>query len=231
MGKLKIYDHKGELQDFDPIDAAGSIPFTADQAMGSHKLTELGAPATAGDALRYNELGLANGIATLDASVLVPEAQIPHTLANALILNGGATLGADLDMNDFGLDNLHNINVKAGVNFLFFMGDDGHYISMSSGDGLFAGGNIALYGKTCAPVGAVRIRTPNAAWNAAIARLEMGGGADVVDAVWTAAEHTGFVYKPVAAPGAPREGEVYYDSGANKLKVWTGAAWEEITSA
>jgi hypothetical protein len=24
---------------------------------------------------------------------------------------------------------------------------------------------------------------------------------------------------------------VYYDSGANKLKVYTGAAWETITSA
>ena len=51
MGKLKVYDNKGELQDFDPIDAAGSIPFTGDQAMGGHKLTGVGAPTVDGDAI------------------------------------------------------------------------------------------------------------------------------------------------------------------------------------
>ena len=38
-------------------------------------------------------------------------------------------------------------------------------------------------------------------------------------------------YVPSAEPSAPVEGMVYYDSTADKLKVYTGAAWEAITSA
>lgn len=39
------------------------------------------------------------------------------------------------------------------------------------------------------------------------------------------------VYRPASAPATPEEGMVYYDSAAKKLKVYTGAAWETITSA
>lgn len=39
-----------------------------------------------------------------------------------------------------------------------------------------------------------------------------------------------FGFIPGSAPAAPLEGMVYYDSTANKLKVYTGAAWETITS-
>ncbi|MCK4302823.1 MAG: hypothetical protein KAY24_01140 [Candidatus Eisenbacteria sp.] len=41
----------------------------------------------------------------------------------------------------------------------------------------------------------------------------------------------GAVFTPKAASGAPVEGEQYYDSAANKMKFWNGAAWETITSA
>ena len=40
----------------------------------------------------------------------------------------------------------------------------------------------------------------------------------------------GPVFVPRSAPSSPAEGEVYYDSVANKLKVYTGAAWETMTS-
>jgi hypothetical protein len=36
---------------------------------------------------------------------------------------------------------------------------------------------------------------------------------------------------PRAEPSSPEEGMVYYDSTANKLKVYTGSAWETITSS
>ena len=36
---------------------------------------------------------------------------------------------------------------------------------------------------------------------------------------------------PTSAPADPAEGMIYYDSTANKLKVYTGAAWETITSS
>lgn len=36
---------------------------------------------------------------------------------------------------------------------------------------------------------------------------------------------------PGTAPSSPTRGTVYYDSTANKLKVYTGSAWETITSA
>jgi hypothetical protein len=38
--------------------------------------------------------------------------------------------------------------------------------------------------------------------------------------------------KPTASlPAAPKLGSVFYDTTTNKLKVWTGAAYEEVTSA
>ena len=41
----------------------------------------------------------------------------------------------------------------------------------------------------------------------------------------------GPVLVPRAEPATPAEGMLYYDATANKLKVYTGAAWETITSA
>lgn len=38
-------------------------------------------------------------------------------------------------------------------------------------------------------------------------------------------------YYPGSAPGSPVEGWVYYDSTAKKLKVYTGTAWETISSS
>ncbi len=39
------------------------------------------------------------------------------------------------------------------------------------------------------------------------------------------------VLTPGSAPGTPVEGMLYYDSTANKLKVYTGSAWETVTSS
>lgn len=54
----------------------GSVTFTDNQSMGGFKLTNLGQPTSNGDALRFNELGIANGIATLDSSGKVPASQM-----------------------------------------------------------------------------------------------------------------------------------------------------------
>lgn len=49
-------------------------------AMGGNKVTGLGAPSANGDALRYDQLGAANGIATLDGSGKVPVSQLPNAI-------------------------------------------------------------------------------------------------------------------------------------------------------
>ncbi len=41
----------------------------------------------------------------------------------------------------------------------------------------------------------------------------------------------GTVLGPMAQPGTPVEGMLIYNSATNKLNVYTGAAWEEVTSA
>ena len=57
MGKLRIYDSDGKLQEFEPVDTAvvikkdGSVAFTGNQPMGSHKLTGLFAGTQSGDSL------------------------------------------------------------------------------------------------------------------------------------------------------------------------------------
>jgi len=38
-------------------------------------------------------------------------------------------------------------------------------------------------------------------------------------------------FTPIAAPGSPGEGYLYYDSTAHKLKVYTGGGWETVSSA
>ena len=49
-------------------------------AMGGNKVTGLGAPTTNGDALRYDQLGAVNGIATLDGSGKIPLSQLPASV-------------------------------------------------------------------------------------------------------------------------------------------------------
>ena len=36
---------------------------------------------------------------------------------------------------------------------------------------------------------------------------------------------------PRTAPESPEEGDLYYDSAANKLKLYNGASWETVTSS
>jgi hypothetical protein len=53
---------------------------TGNLAMGGNKVTGLGAPSANGDALRYDQLGANNGIATLDGSGKVPVSQLPSAI-------------------------------------------------------------------------------------------------------------------------------------------------------
>jgi hypothetical protein len=39
------------------------------------------------------------------------------------------------------------------------------------------------------------------------------------------------VLTPSAQDATPKEGQLIYNSATNKLNVWTGAAWEVVTSA
>ena len=58
----------------------GSVAYTGNQSMGGNKLTNLAAPTTNGDALRYDQLGANNGIATLDGGGKVPVSQLPSAI-------------------------------------------------------------------------------------------------------------------------------------------------------
>lgn len=89
MGKLKVYDNKGELQDFDPIDAAGSIAFTGDQDMGDNKITNIKEPAAAGDAMRVPDSIAAGDIFYWNGTTLVRLAK--GTQGQVLKMNTGAT--------------------------------------------------------------------------------------------------------------------------------------------
>lgn len=62
---------------------AGST-MSGNLAMGSNKVTGLAAPTANGDALRYDQLGAASGIATLDGGGKVPASQLPSTLMDYL---------------------------------------------------------------------------------------------------------------------------------------------------
>ena len=41
----------------------------------------------------------------------------------------------------------------------------------------------------------------------------------------------GIIYNPTSAPSSPVKGQVYFDSTANKLKVYNGSAWETVSSS
>ena len=49
-------------------------------AMGGNKVTGLGSPTANGEALRYDQLGVASGIATLDGGGKVPASQLPSAV-------------------------------------------------------------------------------------------------------------------------------------------------------
>jgi hypothetical protein len=66
--------------DADVIKKDGSVAFTDDQSMGGNKLTGLAAPTSNGDALRFDQLGANNGIATLDGGGKVPVSQLPSAV-------------------------------------------------------------------------------------------------------------------------------------------------------
>ena len=95
MGKLKIFGTDGTLQEFDPVDIAavikkdGSVAYTGDQAMGTHKITGLKDPAAVGDALRVPASIAAGDIFYWNGTTLV---RLPKgTASQTLKMNAGAT--------------------------------------------------------------------------------------------------------------------------------------------
>ena len=92
---IKIYDTKGELQDFDPVDDAdvlkkdGSVALTGDQDCGDNKLTNIKEPAAAGDAMRVPDSIAAGDIFYWNGTTLVRLAK--GTASQTLKMNAGAT--------------------------------------------------------------------------------------------------------------------------------------------
>ncbi len=86
---IKYYDAQGVLQDFTPIEADGSVPFTGDQDMGDNKLQNIKEPAAAGDAMRVPDSIAAGDIFYWNGTTLVRLAK--GTASQTLKMNAGAT--------------------------------------------------------------------------------------------------------------------------------------------
>lgn len=172
----------------DPV--LNEVALLADLPAGGNKITNLAAGALAGDSLRFDELGVANGIAQLDASALVPEAQVPHTLANLLTLNGGAQLGADLDANGKDITNFHYITaITTGTSRIECSFDQVMWIQGASTVRLEIRG-----GGATAPAGSFTFYTPNLG-GTKTERFAIKGNTDVVDVVWSAVLQSGLKLK------------------------------------
>jgi len=92
---IKFYDAQGVLQDYTPADDSevikkdGSVAFTGDQDMGDKKITNVKAPAAAGDAMRIPDSVAAGDIFYWNGTTLVRLAK--GTASQTLKMNAGAT--------------------------------------------------------------------------------------------------------------------------------------------
>ena len=152
----------------DPV--LNEVALLADLPAGGNKITGLAAGALAGESLRFDELGVLNGIAQLDASVLVPETQIPHTFANLVTFDAGVALK----------DLTAPIRLTVEDSWLAIWGG-----LTDHGGGLLLGGPSALMNP-----GALTLQTPDVG-GAAVGRLLLAGMAASVDATWGFCVHKG----------------------------------------
>jgi len=98
---------------------------------------------------------------------------------------------------------------------------------------LAIGGNLTI-GGTLGCTGDFAVNTNKFTVEASSGNTNIAGTLNVAGAVTFAANigiGTFANFTPGSAPGTPVEGDVYYDSTDHKLKVYTGAAWETVSSA
>lgn len=186
----------------DPV--LNEVALLGDLLAGGFKIKNLAAGAEAGDAARYEQV---------------------------LLLNGVNAMTGDLDMGEKDIINFHYITaITTGTSRIECSFDQVMWIQGASTTRLEIRG-----GGATAPAGSFTFHTPNLG-GTKTERVRIEGNLDVVDVAWAAVLHKGFksdpmVLNPSAEPGAPEEGQFYYDSTAKKLKVYNGTAWEEVTSS
>ena len=82
------------------------------------------------------------------------------------------------------------------------------------------------------------MQTNSAGGSGQLLRFEFQNGGDLVFydfagvEIFRIGQGGGITFKPRAtAPSSPVEGMEYYDSSLHKKRVYTGSAWETVTSA
>lgn len=101
-------------------------------AMGANKVTGLAAPTTNGDALRYDQLGTALGIATLDAGGKIPAAQLPNSVMDYLGTWAAST-------------NTPTLADGTGSAGDVYISSDAGTVNFGSGNIIFAAGDWVVY--------------------------------------------------------------------------------------
>lgn len=103
-------------------------------------------------------------------------------------------------------------------------GEDAVVYGDGSPEGVLSAGVGTIYRDTTNGILYIKESgTGNTGWVAELTETNLG---DLGDITVDSATMT-----PSTEPGSPTEGQIYYDSAANKLKVYTGSAWETITSS
>ncbi len=175
-------------------------------------------------------LGLANGLAYLNASkVLTTSSSLTYDGTNLLV--GTANTGAD----GLGVGNLLNLTFPEGSGAsyanLFRQTSSAAtviangYKRSATASG-FASSTGSSWAKTAIGLGV----TTGAISFYADASAAATNGTDVTPTERVQVKPTGQVrFVPLAsAPGGAQAGDVYYDSGTNKLRCYNGTVWNDL---
>lgn len=114
------------------------------------------------------------------------------------------------------------------------LGDSSGYMNISGSNNVFLGSK-AGYNET----GSNTLYIENSTTSTPLIGGDFANDKVVINGAITSATHTLTVngnakiatllnLTPGTAPGTPAEGDIYYDSAAKKVRVWTGAAWENL---
>lgn len=170
----------------------------------SQKITSLAAATADGDAARYEQV---------------------------LLLNGVNAMTGDLDMGEKDIINFHYITaITTGTSriecsfdqIMWIQGASTVRLEIRGGGASDPAGCFIFHTPNLGGTKTERVSIKgnadvvDAAWSAV---LHKGFRSDPI------------VLNPSAEPGSPEEGQFYYDSTAKKLKVYNGTAWEEVTSS